>query len=250
MGDLLALAADPNVWASLLTLTALEIVLGVDNLVFLSIITQRLPKREAKLARRIGLLLAMVGRIALLLSITWIMGLTAPLFDLAGETYSWRDLVLFAGGFFLLYKGTMEIHGTVEGEHEEPTRAGKSAALAVVVVQIFLLDLIFSLDSVLTAVGMAQHLPVMIAAIVIAIGVMLLAAEPLSAFVGAHPTVKMLALSFILLIGVALVADALHFHIPRGYIYMAIAFSVTVEALNLWALARRRRRLAARKAAR
>ncbi len=250
MTDLLALAADPNAWASLLTLTALEIVLGVDNLIFLSIITQRLPEREGKLARRIGLLLAMLGRIVLLLCITWIMGLTAPVFDLAGETFSWRDLVLFAGGFFLLYKGTIEIHSSVEGEDEEPTRGTKSRAFAVIIAQIFVLDLIFSLDSVLTAVGMAQHLPIMIAAIVIAIGVMLLAAEPLSDFVGKHPTVKMLALSFILLVGVALVADALHFHIPRGYIYMAIAFSVTVEALNLWALARRKRRLAARKAAR
>lgn len=253
MAEILALFSDPNAWASLLTLTALEVVLGIDNIVFLSIVTEKLPAQQGKRARQIGLALALVGRIALLFSITWIIGLTAPIFDLWGESFSWRDLVLFAGGFFLLYKGTMEIHGSVEGEEDEAGHgaAGSASgrAFAAVIVQIFVLDLIFSLDSVLTAVGMAEHLPVMIAAVVIAIGVMLLAAEPLSAFVRAHPTVKMLALSFIMLVGVALVADALHFHIPRGYIYMAIAFSVSVEALNLWAQARRRRRLAARRAA-
>lgn len=223
-------------------MTALEIVLGIDNLLFLTIITDRLPKHQALIARRVGLGLALAGRIALLFAISWIIGITEPVFELFGEAWSWRDAILLTGGFFLLYKGTTEIHSAVEGDEVQQSKGRASLGFAMAIAQIAVLDLIFSLDSVLTAIGMAQHLPVMVAAVTIAIGVMLLAAGPLSAFVSRHPTVKMLALSFVILVGVALIADALHFHIPRGYIYAAIAFSIVVESLNLWAQARRRRR--------
>ena len=233
---MLELLVDPRAWASLLTLAALEIVLGIDNIIFLSIVTTRLPVAQQPAARRIGLLLALVMRVALLLSITWIVGLTAPAFSLLGHTVSWRDLVLGGGGLFLLAKGTMEIHHTLEGQ--EAAGAGRTTSFAGAIVQIVLLDLVFSLDSVITAVGMAEHVEVMVAAVVLAILVMLVAAEPVSAFVNRHPTVKMLALAFLLLVGTALVADALHVHIPRGYLYFAIAFSAGVETLNL--LARRR----------
>ncbi len=233
---MLELLVDPHAWASLLTLAALEIVLGIDNIIFLSIVTARLPAAQQPAARRLGLLLALVMRVALLLSITWIIGLTAPAFALLGHTVSWRDLVLGCGGLFLLAKGTMEIHHTLEGQ--EAAGAGRTTSFAGAIVQIVLLDLVFSLDSVITAVGMAEHVEVMVAAVVIAILVMLVAAEPVSAFVNRHPTVKMLALAFLLLVGTALVADALHVHIPRGYLYFAIAFSAGVETLNL--LVRRR----------
>lgn len=240
---MLELLTEPAVWASLLTLTALEIVLGIDNIVFLSIISARLPEEQQPKARRIGLILALVGRLVFLAAIAWIIGLTAPLFELFEFVFSWRDAILLAGGLFLLYKGTTEMHHMVEPEEEERgSRAGTT--FTAVVIQIFLLDLVFSVDSVLTAVGMAEHIPVMVAAMVIAIGVMLLAAEPVAAFVQQHPTVKSLALAFLLLIGVTLVADALHFHIPRGYLYFAVAFSGAVEAFNLWALRRRRARAA------
>ena len=239
MEQALALLADPNAWASLVTLTALEIVLGIDNIIFLSIVSARLPEAQQRPARQIGLGLALVMRIALLLSITWIIGLTAPITTIAGYALSWRDLILLVGGLFLLVKGTLEIHHSVEGEEEGERRA--SSTFLAAIVQIMLLDIVFSLDSVITAVGMAQHVEIMIAAVVIAIVVMLVASEPVSAFVQRHPTVKMLALSFLILVGVALVADALHFHIPRGYLYFAIAFSIAVETLNLLARARRRR---------
>ncbi len=244
---ILELLTDPNAWASLLTLTALEIVLGIDNLLFLTIVTDRLPKQQALQARRIGLGLALAGRIALLFAISWIIGITEPVVELFGEAWSWRDAILLIGGFFLLYKGTTEIHKAVEGDEEAQSRGRAGMSFAMAIVQIAVLDLIFSLDSVLTAVGMAEHLPVMIAAVTIAIAVMLVAAGPLSEFVSRHPTVKMLALSFVILVGVALIADALHFHIPRGYIYTAIAFSIMVEFLNLSAQARRKRRRQARK---
>lgn len=234
------LLSDPNAWASLLTLTALEIVLGIDNVIFLSIVTGRLPVHQQRQARLIGLGLAAGMRVLLLLSITWIIGLTAPVFSLGTYVVSWRDLVLIGGGLFLLVKGTMEIHHAMEGEVSEGQVAVSSFAAAIA--QIVLLDLVFSLDSVITAVGMSDHLPVMIAAVLIAVGVMLLAAAPVSRFIERHPTVKMLALSFLLLVGVALIADGLHFHIPRGYLYFAIAFSIGVEALNLIAAAARKRR--------
>jgi predicted tellurium resistance membrane protein TerC len=235
--DILSLLTDPNAWASLATLTALEVVLGIDNVIFLSIVTSRLPLDRQPQARRLGLALAAGMRVALLASISWIVGLTAPAFSVLDHLVSWRDLVLLGGGLFLLVKGTLEIHHSVEG-HEEEAKPG-GTTFAAVIAQIVMLDLVFSLDSVITAVGMSQDLPVMITAVLIAVAVMLWASAPISAFIREHPTVKMLALSFLLLVGVALVADAFHVHIPRGYLYFAIAFSAGVEGLNL--LARRAR---------
>ena len=231
--------SDPAIWASLATLTALEIVLGIDNVIFLSVISSRLPEHQQPTARRLGLGLALLMRIALLFGIVWITRLEATLFTVFGVDFSWRDLILMGGGLFLLVKGTLEIHDSIEGEHAQG--GAGSAAFGAVVMQIVALDLVFSLDSVITAVGMAQHVEVMIAAVCIAILVMLLAAGPVSAFIKRHPTTKMLALSFLLLVGVALVADGLGFHIPRGYLYFAIAFSIMVEVLNLAARARRNR---------
>jgi predicted tellurium resistance membrane protein TerC len=232
---------DPDIWASFLTLTALEIVLGIDNLLFISIISGRLPAERQPTARRLGLALAVVTRLLLLLGIAWIVGLTAPLFTLFGHPFSWRDLVLAGGGVFLLAKGTVEIHATVEGVEEE-IRHARPSGFAAVIAQIVILDIVFSLDSVITAVGMARHVPVMAAAIVVAVAIMLLASEPVSRFVQAHLSVKLLALSFLILVGMALVADGIGFHIPRGYLYFAIAFSVFVETLNLRAARRRRAR--------
>ena len=231
---------DPAAWASLLTLVALEIVLGIDNLVFISIMAARLPKPSQPRARRLGLSLALVTRLGLLASIAWIVTLTEPLFRVAGHPVSIRDLILMLGGLFLLFKGTSEIHHSLEGEAEDAA-PGRGATMLSVVLQIMVLDIVFSLDSVITAVGMADHLEVMMAAVVVAVGVMLLAAGPVSAFVERHPTVRMLALSFLLLVGVTLVADGLGFHIPKGYLYFAIAFSVLVESLTLVAAGRRRR---------
>jgi predicted tellurium resistance membrane protein TerC len=243
------LLADPQIWASLVTLTALEIVLGIDNLIFLSIVSGRLPKHQQRLARQIGLALALLGRIALLFSLTWIIGLTEPILAIAGLDLSWRDVVLLGGGVFLLFKGTMETHHMLEG-HEEGASVG-SITFSTAVVQILVLDVVFALDSIITAVGLAEHLWIMITAVGIAMIVMLIAAGPVGDFVNEHPTVKMLALSFLLLVGVALIADGLHFHIPRGYLYFAIAFSAAVEGLNLWAAharQKRRERRAAEKA--
>jgi len=240
MAEIGALLTDGTAWASLFTLVLLEVVLGIDNLVFLSIMTNRLPPKQAKRARRVGLLLAMCGRIALLTGISWIISLRDPVFALWGEVFSWRDLVMIGGGLFLLVKGTSEIHSTVEGDEENAAPSKSGGLFLLVILQIFFMDLIFSFDSVLTAVGMAEHLPVMIAAVVLAIGIMMVAAEPLSAFIANHPTVKMLALSFILLIGLTLIADGLQFHIPRGYLYFAISFSLGVEILNI--LARKNRK--------
>jgi predicted tellurium resistance membrane protein TerC len=234
---------DPQIWASLITLTALEIVLGIDNLVFISILSTRLPADQQVSARQTGLALAVITRLLLLASIAWLAGLTAPLFRVLEHGVSLRDLILIVGGLFLLTKGTTEIHATVEGVEDEIREHG-SVSFTAVIVQIMILDIVFSLDSVITAVGMAQHLPVMATAIVIAVVIMLFAAEPLSAFIHAHLSVKMLALSFLILVGMALIADGLGFHIPKGYLYFAIAFSVGVEALNLMAAKRRRRRAA------
>ena len=235
--------ADPAIWASLLTLTALEIVLGIDNLIFLSIVSGRLPEHQQPLARRIGLALALLGRIALLFSLTWIIGLTEPVLTILGFDLSWRDIVLMGGGLFLLVKGTMETHHMLEG-HEEGASVGTITFFSAVV-QIIILDVVFALDSIITAVGLAEHLWIMVTAVVIAMIIMLVAAGPVGDFVNRHPTVKMLALSFLLLVGVALIADGLHFHIPRGYLYFAIAFSAGVEGLNLWAASARRKRRAA-----
>jgi predicted tellurium resistance membrane protein TerC len=223
---------DPNTWVALLTLTVLEIVLGIDNIVFISVLAERLPGHQQARARQVGLGVALVMRIALLLAISWVIGLTAPLFTIVSFEFSGRDLILIGGGVFLLAKATTEIHHALEGADSERTRVGVGS-FAGVIAQIALLDIVFSLDSVITAVGMADDVPVMIAAIVIAIVVMLVAAGPLSAFVGEHPTVKMLALSFLLLIGMSLVAEGFEVHIPKGYIYFAMGFSVFVELLNL-----------------
>jgi predicted tellurium resistance membrane protein TerC len=228
----------PEAWIALLALTALEIVLGIDNIVFISILAGRLPAADQPRARSLGLTLAMVTRILLLLSITWIMRLTQPLFALREHPFSGRDLILLVGGLFLIWKSTHEIHAKLEGEEGQRQR-GAGATFLSVIIQIGLLDIVFSLDSVITAVGMAQHLGVMIAAIVIAVGVMLVSAGPLSAFVHRHPTVKMLALAFLLLIGVTLLADGLGQHISKGYVYFAMGFSVLVESLNLRAARKR-----------
>ncbi len=224
--------SDPNAWIALLTLTALEIVLGIDNIVFISILAGKLPEEQQARARTIGLLLAMLTRVALLFSIAWLVGLTAPLFAVLGQEISGRDLILMVGGMFLLFKATREIHDKLEGEQGERERRVVPSFLAVIT-QIALLDIVFSLDSVITAVGMADELWVMVTAVVIAIGIMLFSAGPISAFVERHPTVKMLALSFLILIGTTLIAEGLAFHIPKGYVYFAMGFSVFVEMLNL-----------------
>jgi predicted tellurium resistance membrane protein TerC len=243
---MMELFTNPDLWAALLTLTALEVVLGIDNVIFLSIVSSKLPAHQQQKARRVGLILALVMRVALLSSVSWIAGLTAPIMTMGDFALSWRDVVLGLGGLFLLYKGTHEIHNSMEGEEEEGgPRATTTFAAAIV--QIVILDVVFSLDSVITAVGMTDNLPVMISAIVIAILVMMFAAEPVSSFVNRHPTVKMLALGFLLLVGMALMADAAHFHIPRGYLYFAIGFSILIESLNLIAAARRKKAREARK---
>jgi len=223
---------DPEIWIALVTLTALEIVLGIDNIVFISILAGKLPPPQQPRARRLGLAAAMLTRIALLASLAWIIRLTRPLFELFGHGFSGRDLLLITGGLFLLAKSTTEIHERLEGMEGRLT-ARVVPSFAGVIVQIMLLDIIFSLDSVITAVGMVNQLPVMIAAVVLAIAVMMWAADPISDFVHHHPTVKMLALSFLLLIGLSLLADGLGQHIPKGYIYFAMGFSVFVEMLNL-----------------
>jgi predicted tellurium resistance membrane protein TerC len=234
---------DPQVWASLVTLTALEIVLGIDNLVFIAIVAGRLPPERQNTARQVGLSLALITRLALLASITWIIGLTQPVFEIFSQPVSWRDIVLIVGGLFLLYKGTKEIHQRLEGEAHEKTRSARTSFTGVIV-QIMVLDIVFSLDSVITAVGMANTLWVMATAIIIAVVIMLVASRPLAEFVERHPTVKMLALSFLLLIGMTLIADGAGFHVPKGYIYAAIGFSVLVEGLNQWSARRRRSRAA------
>jgi len=231
--------SDPAVWASLVTLTAMEIVLGIDNIVFISVIVGKLPPESATRARQLGLAMALVFRITLLLILFRLIGLTAPLFSLAGQDFSWRDLVLLAGGAFLIFKATREIHVDVEGEPDESEAAGGGHGFGVVVAQIAVIDMIFSIDSIVTAIGMVQYVGVMIAAVVIAVAIMYLASGPVAGFIERHPTTRMLALAFLLMIGVALLADGIGFHIPRGYIYAAMGFSALVEVLNV--LARRGR---------
>ena len=226
--------ADPGTWVvALLTLTVLEIVLGIDNIVFISILVGKLPKADQDRARIIGLSLAMVMRIGLLFTISWVIGLTAPLFNILGQDISGRDLILLGGGLFLIGKATVEIHDRLEGEEHGTSGGGGRASFASIIAQILALDLVFSLDSVITAVGMAEDLWVMVTAVIVAVGVMLFSSGMISDFVNRHPTVKMLALSFLLLIGTSLVAEGLEFHIPKGYVYFAMAFSVFVEILNL-----------------
>jgi predicted tellurium resistance membrane protein TerC len=242
-----AWVADPQIWLSLVTLSALEIVLGIDNLVFIAILTGRLPAEQRALGRKVGLGLALLTRLMLLATLAWIVGLVEPVFSVSGKAFSWRDLILIGGGLFLLYKATVEIHEMVEGDGESAGQPEGAAGVTFrgVVLQIAVIDIIFSLDSVITAVGMADKLWVMVAAVVIAMILMILASNPLAEFVSAHPSVKMLALAFLLLIGVILIADGFGLHVPKGYIYFALAFSVAVESLNHWV---RRRRMRARRA--
>ena len=232
---MLALLATPEAWISLATLAAMEIVLGIDNVVFLTILAGKLPVEQQPRARKLGLALALLTRLALLFGITWVMGLTRELFSVLGHGVSGRDLILLAGGLFLVGKATVEIHDKLEVKHgpELEAAGGKGATFWLVIVQIGILDIVFSLDSVITAVGMAQHLAIMVAAMVIAVGVMLAFAAPVGDFVERHPTMKMLALSFLLLIGVMLVAESFGKHIEKGYIYFAMAFSLGVELLNM-----------------
>jgi predicted tellurium resistance membrane protein TerC len=239
---MLQLLTDPNAWAALVTLTALEIVLGIDNIVFISVLVSRCSPREAKRARQIGLSLALIFRILLLFGLTYLMRLTYPVVTLLGRGFSWHDVILVAGGLFLIAKATHEIHAEVEvdeaADDEPATKV--YAAFSMVVLQVVAVDLVFSIDSIVTAIGMAQDIEIMIAAVVIAVIVMYVASGPVAHFVAEHPTTKMLALAFLVLIGVALVADGFEFHIPRGYIYASMAFAGAVELFNL--LARRNRR--------
>ncbi len=226
--------SDPNIWLALLTLSVLEIVLGIDNIIFIAILAGKLPKNQQAKARNTGLMVAMISRIALLFSITLIMRLTQPLFTLLSFEISGRDIILILGGLFLLGKSTLEIHSNLEGEesHSEEKQIGKTVTFGGVIIQIMLLDIVFSIDSVITAIGLAEEIGVMVAAIVIAVIVMILLAGKISSFVENHPTIKILALSFLLLIGVSLVGEGLDLHIPKGYIYFAMAFSTFVEVLN------------------
>ncbi len=235
---------DPAILASLVTLTVMEVVLGIDNIIFISVIVGRLPPEQAKRARQIGLALALVFRIVLLSALFWLIGLTAPLFEIAGHGFSWRDLVLLGGGLFLLVKATGEIHKDVEGNHEEGIVEKATAAFGMVVSQIVVIDMVFSVDSIVTAIGMAEHVEVMIAAVVVAVAIMYVASGPVAGFIDRHPTTRMLALAFLLMIGFALIADGLGFHIPRGYLYSAMAFSAGVEILNVIARRNRQKRRA------
>jgi predicted tellurium resistance membrane protein TerC len=240
---MIELLTSPEAWAALLTLTALEIVLGIDNVIFLSVIVSRIPQAQAKRARQIGLALALVFRILLLSLLVWLIGLTQAVFTVKGMAFSWRDIILIGGGLFLIGKATHEIHTEVEAREEESDAAPKASAFFWVIIQIIVIDMVFSLDSIITAIGMAQDLAIMIAAVAIACIIMYVSSGPVAKFVSEHPTTKMLALAFLVLIGVALVADGFQFHIPRGYIYFAIAFSAAVEFFNV--LAKRNRRRAA-----
>jgi predicted tellurium resistance membrane protein TerC len=234
------LLTDPHAWIAFITLLALEVVLGIDNIVVLAILTSRLPPKQQPIARRVGLALAMLMRIGLLFILSWLIGLTRPLLSVFGQEVSGRDLILMAGGLFLLLKSTQEIHHKLE-DNDEGRRVAGAHSFAGILLQIALLDVVFSLDSVITAVGMVEQIEIMIAAVVGAVLLMMVYVNPVSRFIERHPTVKILALSFLLLIGVALIADGLHQHIPRGYIYFAMAFSVFVEFVNLKAKQRRRR---------
>ena len=230
---------NPEIWIALLTLTALEIVLGIDNIIFITVLAGRLPENERNRGRIIGLAMAMITRILLLLSLTWIMGLTKPLFQLLSYEISGRDIILLIGGLFLLAKSTHEIHANLEGE-EERVETSKAVSFVGVITQIAILDIVFSLDSVITAVGLVNQIPVMVAAIIIAIIVMMVSAKSIGDFVESHPTIKILALSFLILVGVSLIGEGLDLHIPKGYIYFAMAFSVGVEMLNIKMRSRRK----------
>ena len=237
------LLLDPNTWIAFATLTVMEVVLGVDNVIFISVLVSKLPKTEAERARTIGLSLALIFRIALLLVLTWIIALSQPVFTAFGHGFSWRDIILLGGGLFLIYKAVTEMHDEIEEPHaHDDIKAGARAMLSSIIVQIIMLDLVFSIDSIVTAIGMAQHVEVMIAAVLVAVVLMWFASGPISGFVSRHPTTKMLALAFLVLIGVSLVADGVGFHIDKGYIYAAMAFAVLVEGINIFT---KQRKLAA-----
>lgn len=247
MDNITALIADPTAWAALLTLVVMEVVLGIDNLVFIAILTNKLPEAQRAPARRLGIGLAAGLRLVLLAAVAWIVQLTEPVFALFGNGFSWKDMVLIAGGLFLVWKATSEIHHNVDPEPESGMFANGAAefAFGAAIVQILALDLVFSIDSVITAVGMTPHIPIMVAAVIIAVSAMLLAADPLSRFIAANPTIVMLALGFLLLIGTMLIAEGFGVHVPKGYIYAAMAFSALVEGLNMAARRARTRRKAA-----
>lgn len=236
---MIELLSSPEAWAALLTLTALEIVLGIDNVIFLSVLVSRIPEPRATRARQIGLGLALLFRLMLLSVLVWLIGLTAPVFSIADRAFSWRDIILILGGLFLIAKATHEIHAEVEAKDGEVQASTADRAFFWVIVQIVVVDLVFSIDSIITAIGMAQDIEIMVAAVLIAMAVMYVSSGPVARFVSEHPTTKMLALAFLVLIGVALVADGFAFHIPRGYIYFAILFSAAVEFFNV--LAKRNR---------
>jgi predicted tellurium resistance membrane protein TerC len=238
---MMGLLTDPQAWAALVTLSALEIVLGIDNVVFISVLVARLDSARQRRARQIGLSLALTFRIVLLLALTWLIGLAAPLFTVMGNPFSWRDIILIGGGLFLIGKATHEMHAEIEGGGEDETAENAGVrAFSVIILQVVVIDIVFSIDSIVTAIGMAQDVRIMIAAVLIAVAVMYAASAPVARFIGEHPTTKMLALAFLLLIGVALVADGFDFHVPRGYIYFAMAFAGAVEAVNVAAQRRRR----------
>lgn len=239
------LLQSPEAWIALVTLIVMEVVLGIDNLIFISVLTNKLPEHQRPVARRIGIGLALILRLALLTVIAWIVTLTAPLFDAFGHGFSWKDLIMLAGGLFLVWKATTEIHEHVDPEPTSTASAG-TAGFAAVIGQILILDLVFSIDSIITAVGMTPHLPIMVIAVIVAVISMMLAAGPLSRFIEANPTVVMLALGFLLMIGMVLIAEGFGVHVPKGYIYAAMAFSALVEMLNLLNRRARRRRAAAR----
>ncbi len=232
---MIELLSNPQTWIALATLTALELVLGIDNIIFISILVDKLPKAQQETARRLGLFMAMFMRIGLLLTLAWIVGMVEPLFHLFGYGFSGRDLILIGGGLFLIWKSTVEIHGSLEGEDETAPSGSKAAkaAFGAAIVQIMLIDLVFSLDSIITAVGMVDDVRIMIAAVVASVGLMMLFASPIGRFVSSHPTIKMLALSFLVVVGVVLVAEGFGHHVPKGYIYFAMAFSLGVEMINI-----------------
>lgn len=236
LDSIIPLFSDPAAWAALVTLIVMEVVLGIDNLIFISILSNKLPEHQRSKVRRIGIGLALIMRLALLSIIAWLVGLVQPVFSVMGNSFSWKDLILIAGGLFLVWKATKEIHHSVDPSPKPATPGGKDVVIAnagAAIFQIILLDLVFSIDSILTAVGMTEHLPIMVVAVLVAVTVMLLAADPLADFINKNPTVVMLALGFLLMIGMVLIADGFGFHVPKGYIYAAMAFSAGVEALNM-----------------
>lgn len=247
MDYLLQLAASPTAWVALATLIVMEIVLGIDNLIFISILTNKLPAQHRAKARRIGISMALVLRLGLLSTIAFIVQLTEPVIDVFGQVFSWKDMILIAGGLFLLWKATTEIHHSMDPESQETasTASGVSIGFAAAIGQILLLDMVFSIDSIITAVGMTEHLPIMIIAVVVSVLVMLLAAEPLAKFINDNPTIVMLALGFLIMIGMTLIAEGFGVHVPKGYVYAAMAFSATIEGLNMLSRRARQKRVAA-----